>query len=85
MKLITYKELGEKVADQALDEYLINGKTLREWINILSENMSLLEQIRAEIQALYDDSDDEWNDMDERYAYQNCLQIIDKYTKGEDE
>lgn len=71
MKPMTYKELGEKVAEQALDDYLINGKTMREWINILSDNMSVLEQIRDEIEQ-------------SRYGLVNdgldlALKIIDKY------
>lgn len=73
MKPMTYKELGEKVAEQALDDYLINGKTMREWINILSDNMSVLEQIRDEIEQ-------------SRYGLVNdgldlALKIIDKYRK----
>lgn len=73
---MTYKELGEKVAEQALDYYLINGKTMREWINILSDNMSVLEQIRAEIAEYKDDKviHAEQNEM-----IDIVLEILDKY------
>lgn len=43
-----------------------------------------IEQIRAEIQKRYDDCDEEW-EAGERFGYWNCLQIIDKYTKGVEE
>lgn len=36
MKFPTYKELGEIVAKEALDTFEYNGKTLREWIEIIS-------------------------------------------------
>ena len=36
-KLPTYEELGKKIAEEALDGYIINGKTLREWVDILAQ------------------------------------------------
>ena len=36
MKFPTYKELGEIAAKEALDTFEYNGKTLREWIEIIS-------------------------------------------------
>ena len=75
MKPMTYKELGEKVAEQALDYYLINGKTMREWINILSDNMSVLEQIRNEIQAYAD----KLELCKASPSLEYILQIIDNY------
>ena len=36
MKFPTYKEIDEKVAKEALDTVEYNGKTLREWIEIIS-------------------------------------------------
>ena len=33
-KLPTYEEMGKKVAEKALDE-IYEGKTLREWIDLL--------------------------------------------------
>lgn len=75
MKPMTYKELGEKVAEQALDDYLINGKTMREWINILSDNMSVLEQIQAEIYEEFMTIDGGVHDE----SAIKCMQIIDKY------
>ena len=36
MKFPTIKEMAEEVAKKALDEYEYNGKTLREWIEIIS-------------------------------------------------
>ena len=36
MKFPTYEEMGKEIAEKALDEYLYKGKTLREWIEIIS-------------------------------------------------
>ena len=38
MKFPTYKEMGEKAAKEALDTFEYNGKTLREWIEIIASN-----------------------------------------------
>lgn len=36
-KFPTYEEMGKKVAEKALDEYIYKGKTLRKWIDILEQ------------------------------------------------
>lgn len=36
-KLLTYEEMGKKIAEKALDGYIYKGKTLREWIDILAQ------------------------------------------------
>lgn len=36
MKFQTYEEMGKEIAEKALDEYLYKGKTLREWVEIIS-------------------------------------------------
>ena len=36
MKFPTYEEMGKEIAEKALDEYLYKGKTLREWVEIIS-------------------------------------------------
>jgi len=50
---------------------------MREWINILSDNMSVLDKIRAEIveeQSCWrEDADTEWHEC------RRILRIIDKY------
>lgn len=33
----TYEQMAKDVAEKALDEYQINGKTLREWITFIAE------------------------------------------------
>ena len=91
------EDMGKKIAEQALDEYLINGKSLREWISILSSELTMLDKIRAEIEEKYGDYDIcEWfedydyeeNDISE-YQHvgdvSDILAIIDKYrTEGEE-
>lgn len=52
MTFPTYEKWGEKVAEQAIDVYLINGRTIREWIEILSDELTMLDKIRAEIEAI---------------------------------
>lgn len=37
MKFPTYKEMGKKIAEEALDGYIYKDKTLREWIDILAQ------------------------------------------------
>lgn len=36
MKFPTYEEMARDVAEKALDEYEYNGKTLREWVEIIA-------------------------------------------------
>lgn len=36
-KFPTYEQMAKDIAEKALDEYQINGKTLREWITIIAE------------------------------------------------
>lgn len=37
IKTSIYEELGKKIAEEAMDGYIYEGKTLREWINILAQ------------------------------------------------
>lgn len=36
MRFPTYEEMGKEIAEKALDEYIYEGKTLREWVEIIS-------------------------------------------------
>lgn len=36
-KFPTYEEMGKKIAEEALDGYSYNGKTLREWVEVLKQ------------------------------------------------
>ena len=52
MKFLTYEEMGKEVAERALDDFLVNDKTLREWINLMFEGMipmSVIEDIKADV------------------------------------
>ena len=96
MKFPTYEEWGEKIAGEAMDIYTINGRTIREWVEILSDELTMLEKIRSEIEEKYGDYDIcEWfenydyeeNDISEYQHVGNVsdiLAIIDKY-KAESE
>lgn len=44
MKFPTYDEMAKDVAEKALDEYLVNDKTLREWITIIFESAGKYEK-----------------------------------------
>lgn len=35
-KIPTYEEIAKKVAEKALDEFLYEGKSIREWIKIIA-------------------------------------------------
>lgn len=52
MATFSVENMVKKVAEQALDEYLINGKSLREWIALLSDEQSLLDKIKTEIEKV---------------------------------
>ena len=81
MRFPTYEKWGEKVAEQVIDVYLINGRTIREWIEILSDELTMLDKIRAEIEGLtyY------WCEVNPKSVIDDALQIIDKYREGEQE
>lgn len=65
MTFPTYEEWGEKVAEQVIDIYLINGRTIREWIEILSDELTMLDKIRAELMLIE--------------GMEDAIEIIDKY------
>ena len=77
MTFPTYEEWGEKVAEQVIDIYLINGRTIREWIEILSDELTILDDLRAEIMQIYEAE----KDIDIRWAtgLKHSIKIIDKY------
>ena len=50
-RYLTYEEMGKEVAEKALDEILISGKSLREWVQaIVSEDCI---SRRAALDAMY--------------------------------
>lgn len=98
MTFPTYEEWGEKVAEQVIDVYLINGRTIREWIEILSNELTMLDKIRAEIEqskfckVKTNKGREVIASVDfvvhpDKRSYTNgletALQIIDKYIKEE--
>ena len=73
---------AEHVAEKALDNYMINGKCLREWINILSGDLTLLERVKREVEQL--------QIAEGRYeGFYDCrrkvMQIIDSIYQGNNE
>lgn len=36
-ELPTYEQMAKRVAEKALDEFLYNGKSIREWMKIIAE------------------------------------------------
>lgn len=49
-KIPTYEEIAKKVAEKALDEFLYEGKSIREWIKIIASEDAISRQ--AVIDAL---------------------------------
>lgn len=41
----TYKEIAKKAVEEALDGYIYQGKTLREWVNVVEQWQDLKETI----------------------------------------
>lgn len=91
-KFPTYEQMAKDVAEKALDEYVHNGKTLREWIKIIAEQepkIDVLEQIRADIIKYESDcrlSTDESPTCKEcnDNVFKTIYEILDKY-KAESE
>ena len=82
MTFPTYEEWCEKVAEQAIDGYIINGRTIREWIEILSDELTMLDKIRAEIEQITDTMGVRYNQYVSKI---DVLQIIDRYRRENDE
>lgn len=76
-KFPTYEEMAKRVAEKALDEFLYQGKSIREWVKIITEQEPILDKIRAEIaeQIIPRSS---YTDKQKKQV----LEIIDKY-RGE--
>ena len=83
MKFPTYEEWGEKVAEQAIDAYTINGRTMREWIEILSDELTMLDKIRAEIIDTGAYEQETKGETEFLKGINYCLSVFDKYIKGE--
>lgn len=51
----TYEEMAKEVAEKALDEFTYNGKTIRDWVEIIVAQDLLaiteLEKIKTELQS----------------------------------
>lgn len=43
-KFPTYEEMGKKVAEKALDEFLYNGKSIREWMLLITSEDAISRQ-----------------------------------------
>lgn len=43
-KFPTYEEMGKKVAEEALDEFLYDGKSIREWMQIIASKDAISRQ-----------------------------------------
>ena len=81
MTFPTYEEWGEKIAEQVIDVYTINGRTIREWSEVLSDELTMLDKISAEIQSM---ADDEWNiQVGASKGLEAALEVIDRYREGE--
>lgn len=51
-KYLTYKEMAKDVAEKALDEFLYNGKSIREWMQIITSEDCISRQAVLE-KAIY--------------------------------
>ena len=68
----TYEEMGKRVTEEALDGYIYKGKTLREWIDKLSEIPT--GWIIREVECPYcnETHDADWLEHMEEYGFARC-------------
>lgn len=69
MELPSINELGEKIAEKALDGYVYNGRTLRDWISVIAhrgdqlQNKGTYQCFHCCTQSVIWDSDFDFSDM----------------------
>lgn len=64
----TYEEMGKKVAEKALDEFLYDGKSIREWMQIIaSEDAISRQEVLEQINCWIDSGD---------YRYTNATDYL---------
>lgn len=54
MKFPTFEEMAKEVAEKALDEYVYEGKTIRQWVEILKDyddKKTTLERIAEQLKG----------------------------------
>lgn len=56
-KFPTYEEMSKKVAEKALDEFLYNGRSIREWMQIIASEDCIS---RQEVLDICDSKDPEY-------------------------
>ena len=80
--IVNEEEFAKKIADRALDEILYNGRTIREWVEIITADNNKLA-----IETLEKARDDMQEYM---YTLQSksitlgaihCAQVVEKYIK----
>ena len=70
----TYEEMGKKVAEKALDEFLYDGKSIREWMQIIASEDAISRQaVLAQINC--------WISSGE-YRYTNATDYLRKRIKS---
>jgi len=52
-KFPTYEKMGKKVAEKALDEFLYDGKSIREWMQIIASEDAVSKQEVAKVLLKY--------------------------------
>lgn len=74
------KEIAKEIAEYTLDNYTINGRTFREWIQALGDMAEAMEKIQAEtLQAI-----EEW-DHAKAAGFRRAAEIIEKALSPETE
>ena len=74
------EEAAEKIAEYTLDNYTINGRTFREWIQAFGDMAEALEKIQAEtLQAI-----EEW-DHAKAAGFRRAAELIEKALDPETE
>ena len=79
MKMPTIEELGQKIGEYALDEFVFKGKTLREWaILIISKDVISKRDIIEFYETQFPNLDDDihWSRRD-IIENLDCIEVID--------
>lgn len=89
----TCEQMAKELAKKALDEFIYEGKTIREWVQIIAKQepkTDILDEIKSEIKSKMEivigryGSTTPMYDMasykiERNKAREECIEIIDKY------
>jgi enolase len=83
----TDEEIGAHVAEVALDEYKVNGRTVREWVELISRELSIVELIHDQIfdraEMVMRDFDGSAYETGKITGFMLALEVVKQYREKE--